>query len=286
MLIKNYPSHDMNGVFDIFEETINRGGVHDNTVLELNFLNKLFASLPAQAVEYGMQFLHGNRDLPAECNEILPLFIRLVNLADYLEKVDVLAVIPKDPTTETIMKRKELLDSLDSHEEMFGKPLLGFKADSGSEELIKDDGSGSAESSEEGSGKLHLMNAAAPVFPCKNITKTAIFYEKNLGFKAVHLDDEKVPHIRLTRDNIAIVLVESSRADTIPLRLLFGTDYDLYIYASEPFLLQNELRGAGVKIVRELPEATAAQKSSLNREFVFEDCDGRYICVSQNIEEI
>lgn len=284
MLIKNYPLHDMNAVFDMFEATINKGGVDDKTVIEMNFLNKLFASLPAQAVEYGMQFLHGNKDLPAECSEIMPLYIRLVNLAEYLEKVDVLAVIPPNPTTETIMKRKELLDSLDAHEAMFGKPLLGFKADASSAEPVKAEES--TESTEEDSGKLHLMNQSASVFACSDITKTAIFYEDKLGFKAVHLDDEKVPHIRLTRDNIVIVLVQSDKAGIVPLRELFGIDYDLYIYASEPFLLQNELKGAGVRMIRELPEAEQAQKSTLNREFVFEDCDGRYICVSQNMNEI
>ena len=34
-----------------------------------------------------------------------------------------------------------------------------------------------------------------------------------------------------------------------------------------------------VKIIKPLPEATSS--SNINREFVFEDNDGRHICVSQ-----
>ena len=58
----------------------------------------------------------------------------------------------------------------------------------------------------------------------------------------------------------------------------------MYIYCSEPFLLHNEVAGNGIKIVEDLPEAKAAQDMTTNRQFVFEDVDGRHICVSQYIE--
>ena len=48
--------------------------------------------------------------------------------------------------------------------------------------------------------------------------------------------------------------------------------------------MQNEIIGNELKIVEALPDAKEAQKMNTNRQFVFEDCDGRHICVSQYIE--
>ena len=58
----------------------------------------------------------------------------------------------------------------------------------------------------------------------------------------------------------------------------------MYIYCSEPYLLQNELQGSEVKIIESLPDAREAMRMKFNRQFVFEDCDGRHICVSQSLE--
>lgn len=274
MINKEYPSHDINLVFDMLEETIKGGGCADNTGDELLFLNRLFAALPPEAVEYGMRFLHGERDLPKSCDEIMPLYIRFMNLVEYLEKVESLREIPSSMSTEAIMERQKTMASLDKNEEAFLKPLLGFKFNSESSAPVP--APAEEEKQDEGdSGKLHLMNCSAAVFMCKDIVKTALFYEAKCGFKAAHLEDESMPHIRLVRDNIAIVLVNGDDNGIRP-------PYSLYIYVSEPFLLQNELKTAGVNIVRELPEAQQAEKSIHNREFVFEDNDGRLICVSQN----
>ena len=48
--------------------------------------------------------------------------------------------------------------------------------------------------------------------------------------------------------------------------------------------LHNEVKGNEIKIVEDLPEAKAAQGMATNRQFVFEDVDGRHICVSQYLE--
>ena len=127
------------------------------------------------------------------------------------------------------------------------------------------------------------MNSQAAVFACADIYRTAVFYEDKLGFKAVHLDDEAMPHIKLMRDNIAIVLVKGEGAAIKPARE-FGIKYDMYIYCSEPFLLHNEISGNGIKITEDLPDAKTAQEMTTNRQFVFEDIDGRHICVSQYLE--
>lgn len=278
MLNKEYPLHDMNVVFDMIESSIAKGGTHDKTADEMNLLMHLYAGLPAEGVEEGMMFIHGRAcEIPAS-SDIIPLHVRLMNLLEYLEKIEYLADIPTSLTNEEITKRSEIMNSLDEHEKYFGTPLLGYQWNSGNTTATE-----AKEGEEENSGRLLLMNSQAAVFACEDIYKTAVFYEDKLGFKASHLDDEAMPHIKLTRDNIAIVLVKGSGAVTKPLRE-FGIKYDMYIYCSEPFLLHNEVASNGIKIVEDLPEAKVAQSMTTNRQFVFEDIDGRHICVSQYIE--
>lgn len=282
MLEKEYPAHDMNTVFDLMQSTIDAGGTDEKAQDELLFLNHLFAALPAEAVEYGMMFLHGERELPDSVKEIIPLFIRLVNLAEYCETVDRLRDIPAQMTTEEVLARKDMMDSLDEHEKAFLKPLLGYQYSNQKVEKGPEDTEGEGENGTDG-GRLLLMNSQAAVFVCPDPYKTSIFYETKLGFKAAHLDDETMPHIRLTRDNIALVLVKGSGDIARPLRK-FGIKYDMYIYCSEPYLLQNELSSLDVKITEALPDAEEAKQMNINRQFVFEDCDGRHICVSQYLE--
>ncbi|MBQ6304522.1 MAG: hypothetical protein IJK83_10925 [Clostridiales bacterium] len=278
MLNKEYPLHDMNLVFDMIEKSIAKGGTHDKAEEEMNLLMHLYAGLPAEAVEQGMMFIHGRGSEVPSTSDINPLHIRLMNLLEYLEKIEYLAEIPKTMTGEEITRRSEMMNSLDEHEELFGTPLLGYQFNMGNAAPVEAKGG-----EEDNGGRLLLMNSQAAVFACEDIYKTALFYEDKLGFRAAHLDDEAMPHIKLTRDNIAIVLVKGEGAVTKPARE-FGIKYDMYIYCSEPFLLQNEVAGNGIKIVEELPEAKAARGMTTNRQFVFEDIDGRHICVSQYIE--
>lgn len=278
MLNKEYPLHDMNLVFDMIEKSISNGGTHDKTLEEMNLLMHLYAGLPAEAVEQGMMFIHGRAcEIPAT-SDIIPLHVRLMNLLEYLEKVEYLSDIPQTLSGDEITKRSEMMNSLGEHEKVFGTPLLGYQFN-----LTEDTAVKAKESEDEESERLLLMNSQAAVFACEDIYKTALFYENKLGFKAVHLDDEAMPHIKLTRDNITLVLVKGEGASTRPLRE-FGIKYDMYIYCSEPFLLHNEVAGNGIRIIEELPEAKAAQKQGTNRQFVFEDTDGRHICVSQYLE--
>lgn len=282
MLKGDYPEHDMNKVFDMVYQTIEAGGTDDKCKDEADFLMHLFAGLPAEAVEYGMMFIHGTTNLPAAAQEIMPLYVRLMNLLEYCEKIESLRTIPETMSTEDIMARSDVIASLEGHEKFFGTPLMGFQMNAGSGEVGKAE---AEETSEEGEdkGRLLLMNSQGAVFACEDPLKTALFYETKLGFSAAHLDDEAMPHIKLTRDNIAIILVKASGDITRPARE-FGIKYDMYIYCSEPYLMQNEIIGNELKIVEALPDAKEAQKMNTNRQFVFEDCDGRHICVSQYIE--
>ncbi|MCR5275776.1 MAG: hypothetical protein K6E26_10525 [Clostridiales bacterium] len=277
-----YPEHDINQVFDWIHRTLSSGNVADNALDEMSFLNRLFAALPVEAVEYGMQFLHGKRDLPKACDEILPLYIRFVNLVDYCEVVEALKEIPKNPTPEELNVRIKMHGKLDEMEECFCKSLLGFAfnkdASSGKSEpepVPEDSDSAESTDDKDESGNLHLMNSIAPVFVCEDPMKTALFYETKLGFHASHLDDESMPHIRLKRDNIEIILVKKEEDETVSRS---SSHYDLYIFVSEPMMLQLELQGAGVEFLKLLEESDTVHT---NREFIFKDVDGRRICVSQ-----
>ena len=286
-----YPEHDINQVFDYIHTILSSGNVAENALDEMSFLNRLFAALPVEAVEYGMQFLHGKRDLPKACDEILPLYVRFVNLVDYCEAIDILGQISANPTPEELSERIRLHGKLDEMEKCFCQNLLGFsfnndrsekKADPASSEKADPSVSSSTDSdaSSDESGEesnLHLMNSIAPVFTCDDPLKTALFYETKLGFHAAHLDDESMPHIRLCRDNIEIILVQEKEDATVSRA---SSHYDLYIFVSEPMMLQLELSGAGVKVVKALEESDTVHT---NREFVIEDIDGRRICFSQRI---
>ena len=306
----NYPEHDINQVFDYIQVVLHAGGVADNALDEMSLINRLFAALPVQAVEYGMQFLHGKRDLPKACDEIMPLYIRFVNLVEYCETIVKMRNIPSHPTPEELAERVKMNASLDEFEKAFCTPLMGYSfnngkakasgvntseakapaadktasveaKDAGAMESAKDnlEETGSDDADAEGSSNLHLMNDSAPVFVCKDALATALFYETKLGFSAAHLDDESMPHICLKRDNIHIILVQAKEGDAVrPLRELYGIPYDLFIYVSEPMMLQLELQGAGVSIVKALDSADSSVNT--NREFVFADNDGRHICVS------
>ncbi|MCQ2528109.1 MAG: hypothetical protein MJ108_03200 [Saccharofermentans sp.] len=286
MYVSRYPKHDINKVFDTLEQSIMAGGCHNDSISEMMFLNKLFAALPPQAVEYGMMFLHGETNLPASCNDILPLYIRFKSLCEYCSKLDYLKDIPASITMDQINERQKVMSSLDDHEKAFLKPLLDFKFNTEGGALEANEEEATNENASESGSALHLMNAAASIFVCKDPLATSLFYETKCGFKAVHLSDESMPHIRLTRDNICIILCPGEGVAAEPLRNHTAIKYDFYIYASEPFMLQNELKNNCVTITEELPEAESAVKAETNRQFVFEDVDGRHICVSQSLEEL
>lgn len=293
------PEHDINKLFDTLFNVLKVGDCADSAPVELKFLNSMFAALPGVAIEHFMKFLRDGKHPDSSCDEILPLFIRMKNLVTYCDKLLELRNLPISSDINIIRKRSNLNEELDNLEEPFGKKLLGYSIDDKIADLKanKDtisqapvNSNNNEKAPNNGSGLL-LMNGAAVIFPCPDIYKTSLFYEKKLGFSAVFLDDEAMPHIRLTRDNIIINLVQikDEFIDSFKTaREAYGIDNDAYIYASEPLLLLNELKSNSITIIKELEESKASVNSEVNREFIFEDCDGRHICISQcaNIDEL
>lgn len=113
------------------------------------------------------------------------------------------------------------------------------------------------------------------IFPSSDMGKTAEFY-KHLGFREVKYLDSAEPHICLYRDQIEIVLTQSTQENVAPNRETHGYGYDAYLVTDDQESLQEELIALGVKVVRPL-----SVTDYNNKEFVFEDIDRRWIAVGK-----
>ncbi|EPY08195.1 glyoxalase/bleomycin resistance protein/dioxygenase [Paenibacillus alvei TS-15] len=111
------------------------------------------------------------------------------------------------------------------------------------------------------------------MFPTPDLHRTAEYYE-NLGFRSVYYLESAEPHVCLYRDAMEIVLTKGNPENFKPNRLLHGYGYDGYFITTDQQGMLEELTTRGVKIVRPL---TTTDYN--NREFVFEDVDGRWIAV-------
>ena len=111
------------------------------------------------------------------------------------------------------------------------------------------------------------------IFPTPDINKTAEYY-KYIGFRADYYLESIEPHVCLYRDGIEIVLTKSIKEKFIPNRIFHGYGYDAYFITNEQRELANELINLGINIVRPL-----SKTDYNNKEFVFEDIDGRWIAV-------
>ncbi|SDC39667.1 hypothetical protein SAMN05421663_102299 [Terribacillus halophilus] len=119
----------------------------------------------------------------------------------------------------------------------------------------------------------HLLQ----IFPCPDLHVTADFYRK-IGFQAIPYLQSTEPHICLYRDNIELVLTQSVLERFFPNRLQYGYGYDAYFITEKQAAMQQELVDAGITIVRPLMTTDYG-----NKEFVFEDIDGRWIAVGNKL---
>lgn len=110
------------------------------------------------------------------------------------------------------------------------------------------------------------------IFPVPDIRKTAEYYVRCLGFRAVEWLDCEEPHICLYRDSVEIVLLQANTDKVLPNRELYGYGEDAYLYTGCQEALEEDFVKKGVKIVRPL-RITDYQ----NKEFVIEDIDGRWL---------
>ncbi|MFJ7973745.1 VOC family protein [Psychrobacillus sp. NPDC096389] len=118
----------------------------------------------------------------------------------------------------------------------------------------------------------NLLIASHCIFPTSDIVKTADFYERKLGFKAVQYLDANEPHICLYRDTTEIILTRTNGQHVIPNRELYGYGYDAYFITKDQEKLLEELINSNVKIIRKIENTDYN-----NKEFVVEDIDGRWI---------
>ena len=219
-------------------------------------------------------FLQGYREVrPMTDDELamFPLFQRFFDLFSYAR---ILRVI-EEPTEATPEWMRSLLvhlsDLMAERSSGFGKPLFGM--------TMRDRSNDDPDFDEEApSGGLHLLHKSHVIFPVPDLMKTAAFYEDKLGFRAMHDMNTKESRVILTRDDILLILVQSSVNKVFPNRDLYQTTLDAYFTTEEPDLLQAEFMASEVYIVRPI-----GVSDSSAREFIFADCDGRWIGVGTRI---
>jgi catechol 2,3-dioxygenase-like lactoylglutathione lyase family enzyme len=212
-------------------------------------------------------FLAGYRSVRAlsdETLELFPLFRRFVCLYGYARIVRAIHE-PVDNEPDWMRElRDHLLLILGERSANFGESLFGMAMKASSSSVAP------ASALQE----FRLLVESHCVFPVPDLVKTATYYEDYLRFKSVHWMDAAEPHICLYRDGIEIILTQANSSRVFPHRELYGYGYDAYFITLEQDLLEAELIAAGVRIVRELKKTDYH-----NREFVFEDIDGRWIGV-------
>ena len=117
-----------------------------------------------------------------------------------------------------------------------------------------------------------ILHESHCIFPVPEIRKTADYYSRVLGFRAVEYLEAESPHICLYRDGVEIILTVSATPAIYPNHVLYGYGYDAYIITDNQSELQAELLSKGAKIVR-----TLQITDYHNSEFVLEDIDGRWL---------
>ena len=121
------------------------------------------------------------------------------------------------------------------------------------------------------------LKSICPVFLTDDVIKTTDFYVNKLGFKfAKHLDKSQI-FSTVYRDSIEIVIIQKRKGKIESNTEKYGTGEDAYIVVDTldgVNILFEEFKKNDIKIIKE-PSIT--DYGSL--EFIFEDIDGRNICV-------
>ncbi len=117
------------------------------------------------------------------------------------------------------------------------------------------------------------LQTSLQIFPSAAFLETKAFYEK-IGFRSVSYLESDQPHICLYKDTIEIILTKSKLERITPNRVAHGYGYDAYFISTDQASFYRDLTSKGVTIVKELNLTDYD-----NREFIFEDNEGRWIAV-------
>jgi hypothetical protein len=117
------------------------------------------------------------------------------------------------------------------------------------------------------------LQSSLQIFPSAAFLETKEFYER-IGFRAVCYLESTQPHICLYKDTVEIILTESKLEKISPNRDVHGYGYDAYFISTDPESFYRVVKSENIKIVEELNRTDYG-----NREFVFEDNEGRWIAV-------
>ncbi len=123
-----------------------------------------------------------------------------------------------------------------------------------------------------------MLIGLSSILPCADIEKTADFYSQKLGFKAVKYLDVSEPHVCLYRDSVEIILIKVLKGTFKSNHISYGYGEDVYFYTKKQAELYQEFKEKGIKIIKDL-----CITDYNNKEFIIEDCDGRYIAFGSKV---
>jgi catechol 2,3-dioxygenase-like lactoylglutathione lyase family enzyme len=121
------------------------------------------------------------------------------------------------------------------------------------------------------------LNSCAIVFVTPDLGNATRYYRDVLGFRAVEHGGRAEKFTALYRDAVEILLVQAQHGAIQSNHAAYGAGYDAYLVPESLAAVQAfhaEIKSKGAAIVQ---PPTLTSYGSL--EFVFSDCDGRWIGV-------
>lgn len=121
----------------------------------------------------------------------------------------------------------------------------------------------------------------APYFIVDDVVATANFYRDRLGFEYERLWGDPPAFCMVRRSGVIIMLNQHPTGLMRPNHAAVPESdaWDAYIWVDDADALYHELKGKGVRIVRDLCDQPYG-----NRDFDVEDCNGYRLCFGHSIE--
>lgn len=114
---------------------------------------------------------------------------------------------------------------------------------------------------------------SAPYFPVADVERSAMHYERVLGFKRDYVGGDPPVFAIVSRDGLAIMLRKVSTPELIRPNEAQGGAWDAFFWVSDADALHNELAASGADVVY----GPILQESYRMKEFAVRDCDGHVL---------
>ena len=123
------------------------------------------------------------------------------------------------------------------------------------------------------------MQEIVPYFLVKDVRRTAEFYRDKLGFGFDRYFGNPPSFVMVRRGRVQLMFRQADIAQIPPPnRKGVSEGFDAYIYVTDVDGLEGELKAGGVRIV-----CPPTDEPHGCREMLIEDCDGRHLCLGQEL---